>query len=219
MDYSHSLHLNARCLCNNVLTTEDTHDYTLLCQACSLRRIGALFRPADAGGRFHLLCRGRQTRSDRVSRRGGVPGRRTHVRISGEYQYRSFIRVGAYLRLQFGRLEHTFAFSSDFLFPKDVEGPTDAKGIIYNSNLIVTIPLERVEPYLTAGIGLVHQYGSPDLPVGTEPALNYGGGVKVPRVKGPFGLRFDIRGYRVGFVTNSVNMLEMSGGIMISTGR
>jgi hypothetical protein len=74
-------------------------------------------------------------------------------------------------------------------------------------------------PYLTAGIGLVHQYGSSDLPVGTDPAFNYGGGVKVPRIKGPLGLRFDVRGYRVGFVTDTVNMLEMSGGIIISTGR
>jgi hypothetical protein len=38
-------------------------------------------------------------------------------------------------------------------------------------------------------------------------------------MKGPFGLRFDIRGYRAGFVTDTVNMLEMSGGLMISTGR
>ena len=114
-------------------------------------------------------------------------------------------------------MEHTFAFSSDFLFPKDVEGPTDAKGIVYNSNLIVGIPMERVEPYVTAGLGLVHQYGSSGLPVGTEPALNYGGGLKFPNLKGPFGLRFDVRGYRVGFVTNSTNMFEMSGGIMIST--
>lgn len=114
-------------------------------------------------------------------------------------------------------LEHTFAFSSDFLFPKGVEGPTDAKGIIYNSNLIVTIPLDRAKPYLTAGLGVVHQFGSPDLPVGTEPALNYGGGLKFHNVKGPFGLRFDVRGYRVGFVTNSTNMFEMSGGIIIST--
>jgi hypothetical protein len=125
-------------------------------------------------------------------------------------------RVSTNIVPSFG-LEHTFAFSSDFLFPKNVEGPTDAKGIVYNSNLIVSIPLFKVEPYLTAGLGLVHQYGSPDLPVGTEPALNYGGGLKFRNVKGRFGLRFDVRGYRVGFVTNSMNMLEMSGGIMIST--
>ena len=125
-------------------------------------------------------------------------------------------RVSTDIVPSFG-LEHTFAFSSDFLFPKNVEGPTDAKGIVYNSNLIVSIPLDKVEPYLTAGLGLVHQYGSPDLPVGTEPALNYGGGLKFPHFRGRFGFRFDVRGYRVGFVTNSINMLEMSGGIMIST--
>jgi hypothetical protein len=84
---------------------------------------------------------------------------------------------------------------------------------------MITLPAVKFEPYLTAGIGLVHQYGSSDLPVGTKPAFNYGGGVKVPCIRGPFGVRFDIRGYRAGFVTDTVNMLEISGGLMISTGR
>ena len=72
-------------------------------------------------------------------------------------------------------MEHTFAFSSDFLFPGNVEDVTDAKGFLYNSDLIFSFPVRLCVPYITAGIGLVHQYGSSDLPVGTEPAFNYGG--------------------------------------------
>ena len=127
-------------------------------------------------------------------------------------------RIGTDFVPFFG-IEHTVAFSSDFLFPRNVEGVSDSKGFLFNSNLLFSLPTGKVVPYLTAGIGLVHQYGSSDLPVGTDPAFNYGGGVKVPRIKGPLGLRFDVRGYRVGFVTDTVNMLEVSGGIIISTGR
>jgi len=127
-------------------------------------------------------------------------------------------RIGTDFVPSFG-IEHTVAFSSDFLFPENVEGVSDSKGFLFNSNLIFSLPTGKVVPYFTAGIGLVHQYGSSDLPVGTDPAFNYGGGVKVHRIKGPLGLRFDVRGYRVGFVTDTLNMLEMSGGIIISTGR
>jgi hypothetical protein len=116
-------------------------------------------------------------------------------------------------------MEHTLAFSSDFLFPEGAEDVSDAKGFIYNSNLLISLPAGRVEPYLTAGVGLINQWGSSNLPVGTKPAFNYGGGVKVPDVWGPFGLKFDIRAYRAGFVTDSVNMIEMSGGVFISIGR
>lgn len=127
-------------------------------------------------------------------------------------------RVGTNFVPFFG-MEHTLAYSPDFLFPENVDGVTDAKGFIYNSNLMISLPAKRIEPYLTAGVGLLHQWGSSNLPVGTKPAFNYGGGVKIPGIKGRIGLRFDIRGYRAGFVTDSVNMLEMSGGIVISTGR
>lgn len=116
-------------------------------------------------------------------------------------------------------MEHTIAFSPDFLFPNGVEGVGDSKGFLFNSNLIVSLPAKKIVPYLTAGIGFVHQYGSSGLPVGTDPAFNYGGGVKLPHMKGPFGLRFDVRGYRLGFVTESVNMFEVSGGLVISTGK
>ena len=116
-------------------------------------------------------------------------------------------------------LEHTLAFSSDYLFPHDISAITDANGFVYNSNLIFNIPVGRVVPYLTAGAGLVHQYGDGDMPVGTRFAFNYGGGLKFPRLIGPLGLRFDMRGYSAGSVSNKLNILEVSGGVLISFGK
>ncbi len=113
-------------------------------------------------------------------------------------------------------MEHTIAFSSDYLFPKNISAVRDAKGFVYNSNLIINFPAKIVTPYLTAGAGLMHQYGDSNLPIGTRFAFNYGGGVKVPHMAGPLGLRFDVRGYTAGLISNKVNMLEVSGGILLS---
>jgi hypothetical protein len=116
-------------------------------------------------------------------------------------------------------LEHTLGFSSDYLFPHSVSAIKDAKGFVYNSNLIINIPVGKIVPYFTAGAGLIHQYGDRDMPVGTRFAFNYGGGVKFPRLLGPLGLRFDMRGYRAGTVSNKLNILEVTGGALISIGK
>jgi len=113
-------------------------------------------------------------------------------------------------------MEHTLAFSWDYLFPSDSTAVEEAKGFVYNSNLIFSVPIGKFVPYLTAGAGLIHQYGDSDLPVGTEFAFNYGGGLKLPRLAGPVGLRFDIRGYSVGAFSNNLNLFEVSGGVLIS---
>lgn len=113
-------------------------------------------------------------------------------------------------------MEHTLAFSSDYLFPGGAQDVGNAKGVIYNSNLIFNIPVGKAVPYFTVGAGLIHQYGDGDMPVGTAFAFNYGGGLKFPRLFGPFGMRFDMRGYRAGGISNKLNMLEISAGAMIS---
>ena len=58
----------------------------------------------------------------------------------------------------------------------------ETKGFVYNSNLIFNIPAGKSVPYFTVGAGLIYQYGDSDLPVGVKFALNYGGGVKFPRI-------------------------------------
>jgi hypothetical protein len=116
-------------------------------------------------------------------------------------------------------LEHTLAFSSDYLFPHNAAAITNARGFVYNSNLIVNVPVHRAVPYVTAGVGLIHQYGSPTLPVGTKFAFNYGGGLKFPKLFGPLGLRFDVRGYTaMGVFSQRLNMVEVTGGVLLSFG-
>jgi hypothetical protein len=116
-------------------------------------------------------------------------------------------------------MEHTIAFSSDYLFPRSISAITSAKGFVYNSNLIINIPAGRTVPYVTAGAGLIHQYGSPNEPVGTKFAFNYGGGMKFPKLWGPFGLRFDLRGYTAtGVFSNRLNLFEVTGGLLLSLG-
>jgi len=114
-------------------------------------------------------------------------------------------------------MEHTLGLSNDFLFPSGASSISNAKGFVYNSNLIINIPAGRSVPYVTAGVGLLRQYGSSNLPVGTKLAFNYGGGMKFPRLFGPLGLRFDVRGYSAtGIITERLKMLEITGGILIS---
>jgi hypothetical protein len=115
--------------------------------------------------------------------------------------------------------EHTLAFSSDYLFPKGSLSISQAKGFTYSSNLILNFPSRRIVPYATAGLGIIHQYGDKNLPVGTKFALNYGGGLKFPKILGPLGFRFDTRIYSaIGLGGSSLNMVEVTGGLLISLG-
>ncbi len=85
-------------------------------------------------------------------------------------------------------MEHTLAFSWDYLFPRN-SPVKEAKGFVYNANLIfdLPVPVKIAVPYVTAGAGLLHQYGDAAEPVGTKFAFNYGGGLKFPHVAGPLG--------------------------------
>jgi hypothetical protein len=116
-------------------------------------------------------------------------------------------------------MEHTFGFSSDFLYPRNISAISEAKGFVYNCNLIVDVPVGKIVPYLTAGAGLIHQYGSQDMPVGTRFAVNYGGGLKLRRLAGPVGLRFDMRGYSATDFSDTLHMFEISGGVVLSIGK
>ncbi len=47
----------------------------------------------------------------------------------------------------------------------------------------------------------------------------YGGGVKLRRLAGPIGLRFEVRGYSIPDVAGqTLNILEATGGITINIG-
>jgi len=126
------------------------------------------------------------------------------------------LRINTNFVPMFG-MEHTLAFSSDYLYPKSLSAIKDAKGFVYNSNLIVNLPVGHAVPYLTAGFGLISQYGSPAVPIGTKFAVNYGGGLKLPKMFGPLGLRFDARGYSTTAVSSGgLRIFEMSGGLLLT---
>jgi hypothetical protein len=128
------------------------------------------------------------------------------------------IRLGTNFVPFFG-MEHTLAFSSDYLFPSGVSSIKEARGFVYNSNLMFNLPVGQVVPYITAGAGLLHQYGDASMPVGTKFAFNYGGGLKFPRLIGPLGVRVDLRGYRAGVFSNKLNIFEVTGGVLLSMGK
>lgn len=127
--------------------------------------------------------------------------------------------------LKFFGVEQNFSFSprliNSSLFPD--EG-TELRGFMYSSNFVVNIPISRFVPYVTAGIGFVRPWGgdiSDVLGLDTTFAGNYGGGVKLNRLAGPVGLRFDVRGWRTSEVfatSGGVNILEATGAITLSWG-
>lgn len=125
--------------------------------------------------------------------------------------------------LKFFGFEQNIAFSprliNSSLFPEE---SSELRGFLYSSNLVVNIPISRFVPYVTAGLGFVKPWGS-DLftAFDTTFAGNYGGGVKLNRLAGPVGLRFDVRGWRTSEVFQlggGVNILEATGNLTFSWG-
>ena len=140
---------------------------------------------------------------------------------------------GVRLEHDFGRifgLEHSFAYSPNFIRPEGAGfiSSEGSRGILYNSNVIFNAPIGRGIPYATAGFGLVSSNRTIRAALvpfvsggkfGTHFALNYGGGVKMVRLAGPLGLRFDARGYSVPDVFGgSLNFFEVSGGLHFTFG-
>ena len=126
------------------------------------------------------------------------------------------------LRIGHGRVfggEHSIAYSSSFI-------DSDTTAFIYNSNLLAQVPLPKVKPYATAGLGLIRTSGNSLGVFGTKFAINYGGGIKFLPA-GPVGLRADVRGYSVPsvefrvFTTEKqrVDFLEASIGVLFSFGK
>jgi len=127
-------------------------------------------------------------------------------------------------------LEHTFGYSPNFVRPEGASfiAGERARGIIYNTNIILNAPIGRAIPYVTAGLGLVSSdraFSAPLVPFvstgnfGTHFAVNYGGGIKMVRLAGPLGLRFDVRGYSLPDVFGgSLNFFEVSGGVQFTFG-
>src|SRR2546426_4484037 len=89
--------------------------------------------------------------------------------------------------------EHTLAYAPNFI-------SSNSKAFIYNSDLLLQVPLPKIRPYGVVGLGSIFTWskndtGRPALgDIGNKFAINYGGGVKILPA-GPVGVQFDIRGY------------------------
>ena len=106
-------------------------------------------------------------------------------------------------------LEHTLAFSPNFLDSR-------ANALIYNTNLLVQPPAVAIQPYATAGVGLVRAGGSGPAAFGTKFSVNYGAGIKAS-VFGPWGVRLDVRGYAIrGVEDKYLKVWESSVGLFFA---
>jgi len=130
------------------------------------------------------------------------------------------VRFGGTFARIFG-IEETLAYSPDFLRTDDFAQFDNVKGFITSTNFVFNLPGGHIIPYATAGVGTITRFGSGDeLGFGTKFAVNYGGGVKLTRLAGPLGLRFDARGYKaVDILSESLNIFEVSAGVIFTFGR
>jgi len=102
--------------------------------------------------------------------------------------------------------ETTIAYTHHFI-------DSNSHALVMNTNLVLTIPLPVVKPYVTAGLGTFLVSGSGISDIGSKFAYNYGGGVKV--LPGPIGVQGDVRGYSlVGVNGDTMNVVEVSIGIL-----
>lgn len=114
--------------------------------------------------------------------------------------------------------ENTLAFSTNSLAPKDSGG---SSGLSYTSNLVFNVPLERVVPFVTAGVGVLRKFDNDSagdfLDIGTSFLTNYGAGLKVRNLIGPAGLRVDYRRFTIyDIFDDNVSINEVSGGVVFS---
>ena len=93
----------------------------------------------------------------------------------------------------------------------------DDNGLLYTSNLVLNLPVRRVLPFVTWGVGLTHKFGNSFPDVGSSFTTNWGAGVKVRRIAGPVGLRFDYRRLSIhGVLDDTVKANQISAGIMFT---
>jgi hypothetical protein len=111
--------------------------------------------------------------------------------------------------------EHTLAYAPNFV-------ESQRKAIIYNSNVLIQMPLPKVKPYATAGLGAIFTSGDNIRDFGNKFAINYGGGLKI-MPSGAVGGRIDVRGYTVPdiktqtlSVSQTLNVIEVSVGVVFS---
>jgi hypothetical protein len=152
------------------------------------------------------------------------PGTVTVPNVREALNFRGTGLYGARAEFDFHRvlgIEENVAFSPGLFNPTLVS--TDAgsvRGFLESTNLVLNIPIgHRFVPFLTGGVGFMKPWGSDFFTLDTKFAGSYGGGLKLDKLIGPVGLRFDVRGWSVANVgERTLNMLEASGGLTFSWG-
>ncbi len=152
------------------------------------------------------------------------PGDLTVNNVQESLKFRGTSLFGARAEfdfLKFLGFEQNIAFSpkllSSDLFPMQA---SDIRGLLYSSNLVVNIPISHFVPYVTGGVGLIKPWNAGINPFDATFAGNYGGGIKLNRLAGPVGLRFDVRGWRTADIAGQggVNIFEATGAVTFTWG-
>ena len=138
------------------------------------------------------------------------------LRGSGHYGARAEFDFLTY----FG-IEQNIGFSPrlvrSYLFPDQA---SDVRAFFYSTNFMINIPYRRFVPYVTFGFRFMKPWGSGFSLFGAKFTHDYGGGFKLNRLAGPFGLRFDARGWRTADIAGQGGawLLDVSGGLTYSWG-
>ena len=109
----------------------------------------------------------------------------------------------------------------------DLQGTFDETIHLLNGNFVVQLPIGGFVPFATAGLGGVIGQENTNFKIRSVWTWNVGGGLKLRRIAGPVGLRFDVRYYNIpdGIEILSLppdinkvnfNVVEVSGGLLLT---
>ena len=94
----------------------------------------------------------------------------------------------------------------------------------FNGNFLLQVPAGQFIPFGTVGFGTIVGSSNEQIKFRVAPTWNTGGGIKITRIFGPAGLRFDVRYYRsqtgteLPLVSREVDFTfaEITGGLLFS---
>jgi len=137
-----------------------------------------------------------------------------------------------------GRLGHSFlgVLGTEFSYTAvtgftaqlgDLQGTFDETIHLLNGNFVVQLPIGGFVPFATAGIGGVVGQEGTNFEIRSAWTWNVGGGLKLRRIAGPVGLRFDVRYYNIPDGVEilplppdlnrvNFNLVEVSGGLLLT---
>jgi opacity protein-like surface antigen len=135
------------------------------------------------------------------------------------------VRAGFFLTERF-EIEGNFGYINHFEFKNS---DPKSRGILWEASGLYRFDLEKVKPFVAFGVGGLTAVVDEDRPSFAEGAtpvfgdndtfftFSYGGGVKVPMLWGPLGLRADARGRTIpNLLGQGTSWLELTGGITLT---